>query len=83
MKRAYLKCIKKEGEDFKDEYVVKIDLFNGWTDSAKINIEDLGKKGDLKVNIIEDYGEKALIILPKRFPKGDTALVSTENLNSD
>ena len=81
MEKAYLKCSKKDGEEFVDEYVVKIDLFDGGFDSGIVRKEHFNKQGDLRVSIVENHGEKALVILPKKLSKKDAIWVNTENLS--
>ena len=80
MKKAYLRCLKKEDEEFADEYVVIIPLTDGTVESGSVNKEHFNERGHLQVKIIEDYGDRAIVLLPRKINKRDSVTVSTNLL---
>jgi hypothetical protein len=79
MEKTYLKCNTEEGE-FVNEYVVTIPLSNGNVHSGNVEKKHFKKKGLMKVLLVEDRGEEALILLPKRINQKEVLKISTEYL---
>lgn len=75
MRKAYLDCIKKEKHNRVDVYDVVIPLPSGERSSGTINKKFFNKNGQLKVKIIEENGETAIILLPERIYEGDSIAV--------
>ncbi|MFA5953625.1 MAG: hypothetical protein WC812_03460 [Candidatus Pacearchaeota archaeon] len=79
MKKTYLKCQTKEAE-FEDECLVMIPLSNGKVHSGVIEKKFFNKKGYLEIVLIEDHGEKALIMLPQDLNRKTTIVVDSKNI---
>ena len=77
MKKAYLNCMKKEGDNRVDVYDVIIPLSNGKRSSGTISKRFFNKNGQLKVSIVEENGEKTTVILPERIYEGDSLTVKS------
>jgi len=82
MEKTYLQCEKKEGE-FLNEYVVAIPLSNGNFHFGNVEKKHFNKKGLLRVILMEDYGENALVLLPRRINQKEVLNINTKYLTAD
>ena len=79
MERTYLKCEKNEGE-FADEYVVTIPLSSGKIHSGNVEKGHFDNRGFLRVLLMEDRGDNALILLPRSIGHKEVLRINTKYL---
>ena len=66
MRKAYLKCHKIGGDWPEGEYLVSIECADGSKETGVLDQEHFDTNGNLEVSILEERGEKTIILLPRK-----------------